>query len=338
MKCLHCKEPIPKYKYCSYACSYADAHKHIKSCWDYNLVPSRNFLPKPTEVVCLYCGVEPKNKDLYYLKLYECRCLFPAKISAKLNAYDHFYSELSRLNIGIELYGEYTSMNGVIPYKCLGCGTKSQTCAKFILDGRFCRRCGGARRIQNNIKKFGTKQNPHAVKAFRKTMMSRYGVPYALQNPDIFQKMVESSYNKKVFTLKGRKFTVQGYEPAAIRILVKDFGVDPKTINDSPPYFDYTNSNGKPARYFPDLQVGDKIVEVKSVYTVGADANLNLKLRAVQALGYTPVLMVINKSQTLNKRYKYDPESGQVCHYSKSGVGKKINTSKRVRPRGKWHP
>lgn len=107
--------------------------------------------------------------------------------------------------------------------------------------------------------------------------MDRYGVDHPMQNIKIFHKAISSAFTRKPFIFpSGRVDYVLGYEPRALKELLdyypeKDIITDIWTI----PTFDYKrvstslrplNKKSVISRYFPDILLPDKIVEVKSTY------------------------------------------------------------------------
>jgi hypothetical protein len=76
----------------------------------------------------------------------------------------------------------------------------------------------------------------------------------------------------KLVTLKGRTFKVQGHEDQVIRWLVETKGVDVHEINvwssRLVPSVQY-RFKGRVRTHKPDLMVRGKVIEVKSVYTLG---------------------------------------------------------------------
>lgn len=94
-----------------------------------------------------------------------------------------------------------------------------------------------------------------------------------------------------------------GYEPHALRYLVGDKGVRARRIQvKSLPRFEYFDKDGCKRQYIPDILVDtDKIVEVKSVATLGCVKGYPAKLsvvkkkrQAVLDAGYRFTLMVFN--------------------------------------------
>jgi hypothetical protein len=122
--------------------------------------------------------------------------------------------------------------------------------------------------------------------AFYTIMIKRYGVKHALQNAELFDKMVKSSFSLKEYILpSGEVCMVQGYEPYALRdILVKDIDDkhiqedDIKTGSKNVPFLEYYTDDGTYHKYFPDIYIPslNMIIEIKSTYTLLLDYEKNL--------------------------------------------------------------
>ena len=120
-----------------------------------------------------------------------------------------------------------------------------------------------------------------------------------------------TAFSKSVVTEKetGKRFVVQGYELLALKQL-KAQGLNMRKLIPSQdvPIVPYV-FEGKSRRYFPDLQYGNTLIEVKSVYTAGitgwsASSNyrgfrmLKAKALACINLGYQFRLMLFVGSST----------------------------------------
>jgi hypothetical protein len=108
---------------------------------------------------------------------------------------------------------------------------------------------------------------------------------------------------KKEMKLNGIYVTVQGYEPQAIRWILKNTNIEQHEINMKPKVFKYFDSVRKVERdYVPDFSIDSKniIVEVKSILTIGAKKNtvfsfdnIKDKAKAVIQEGYRFNLMLM---------------------------------------------
>lgn len=120
-----------------------------------------------------------------------------------------------------------------------------------------------------------------------------------------------TGYRQKTFNIGKREFKVQGYEGHAIHWLVRSREIDPKNIEVGRcvvPRFRY-RLNGKEHWYYPDIKVDDRIVEVKSTWTMGLLGDYEVtkrpllavvkkKARAVERAGFQFRLMLIKKEGT----------------------------------------
>ncbi|ADO00355.1 homing endonuclease [Wiseana iridescent virus] len=161
-----------------------------------------------------------------------------------------------------------------------------------------------------------SKTNEYKVK-YTQTCMDRYGVDHPMKNIKIFSKVISSAFTRKPFTFpSGRVDFVLGYEPRALAELLlyyneEDIITDLWLI----PTFDYKrvstilrplNKKSVVSRYFPDILLPDKIIEVKSTYLYYKDkSNVNCKMKTVAKAGYYCELWVYNsKNIEFKKSYK----------------------------------
>lgn len=200
---------------------------------------------------------------------------------------------------------EYTNNKQLFCLLCK-CGDTYRAVLSDIRRGKHCKKC--------------------KVQKFKDTCMERYGEDNVSKLPDVYEKIVKSSYSRKEFRFpeSGRTITVMGYEPQAlfillgridpylnIKLLEEDIitGKDIKT-------FRY----GSDHLYFPDFLIRNTnhIIEVKSDYTLMMDKEKNvLKFNAVVRDGYIIRLMVFTKNMTLYEYICTDKESIQdiFTHY-----------------------
>jgi hypothetical protein len=114
-------------------------------------------------------------------------------------------------------------------------------------------------------------QRPEVRAACVKTWNRNWEHGHQLRDPDVFKRVMKSSYSRKTITLLGKTFQVQGYEPAVLKELeprIQRLTVDPDTM----PKIFYQDDTGKKRRYYPDalfqLKSGRNVLlEVKSPYT-----------------------------------------------------------------------
>ncbi len=124
----------------------------------------------------------------------------------------------------------------------------------------------------------------------KETNVQRYGVEHPNQDPDILAKAQKPSW--KDFTMpSGDIRKVQGYEPFALRDLLKTYSEDQiKTdrVKGGVPRINY-ETNGKMRYYFPDIFIPheNKIIEVKSTWTYECKTdNIHAKKTATESQGF----------------------------------------------------
>jgi hypothetical protein len=167
-----------------------------------------------------------------------------------------------------------------------------------------------------------SKTNEYKVK-YIQTSLDRYGVDHPMQNVKIFHKAMTSAFTRKSFIFpSGRVDHVLGYEPRALRELL-NYYPEEDIITDiwRIPTFDYNrvstslrplNKESVVSRYFPDILLSNKIIEVKSTYLYYKDrSNVNRKMKAVAKAGYTGELWVYD-AKNLNFKKSYVLVDGKV--------------------------
>jgi len=118
--------------------------------------------------------------------------------------------------------------------------------------------------------------------------MENFGVSFPNQNEEIFNRVIKNSFNKKEYTLpNGNIVKVQGYEPLALDELFSNgYQEDNIIIQFNPIEYEFNNSKHY---YFADIFIKNenKIIEVKSTYTMEKDYDKNIaKWEACVNLGY----------------------------------------------------
>lgn len=162
------------------------------------------------------------------------------------------------------------------------------------------------------ITKFGGHHMSNAkfVADMQARSVNAHGVAFAVQRPEIHERVMAGRYRIKTLELDGKQFKCQGYEPDALRILHK-VGVPATRLSS---FRVHGFKHGKRV-YFPDLMVkswtGEKedrlYVEVKGLYTAGmteggdiknerAFNDLTRKARALVGKAYY-LLMVIDRGK-----------------------------------------
>ena len=130
------------------------------------------------------------------------------------------------------------------------------------------------------------------------TCLLSYGVTNHMQSAEIQAKIQNRGFRRKEFKMpSGDIRIVQGFEPYALKELLKDFSEDMiKTNRVDIPRIIYTVDN-KNRYYFPDVYIPhiNKIIEVKSTWTYKCTTdNIHIKGAACKAAGYLFEIWVYN--------------------------------------------
>jgi hypothetical protein len=150
------------------------------------------------------------------------------------------------------------------------------------------------------LKKYGShpSQNELIKNKIKQTNLKKYGC-HPSQTPDIMEKIIKSSKSYKKYTLpSGEERIIQGYEPYAINLLLKEYAEE-EIITDryKIPTILYKYNN-ETKYYFPDIYIPHKnlIIEVKSdwIYKKQLDRNI-AKEEATRLLGYNYEIWFFNK-------------------------------------------
>lgn len=136
------------------------------------------------------------------------------------------------------------------------------------------------------------------------TFLRHYGVRSPLQCHGIREKQQRTARLLKEVVIEGKKFMVRGYEDKALRWLV-DKGINPNRITirakDGLPSIKWKDKKGQEHFYFPDMLIGQYVVEVKSTYTLGLRhpaefQRVRRKFLAAQEAGYKTVLLLASRN------------------------------------------
>lgn len=335
LKCRVCKSPLVGYSdLCSSKCQdkeldllesarvkeddlrrrekIRELHERLSALEDILLSkgdPRRVHLSKtfPGKVVvkCPSCG-EKRVSTFEYIARYGCRCSRVEKI-AKTNTHSHDFflqrvEASTKVSSRIELLGTYSNAATSIRVRCTSCSHTWSSLPGNILAGHGCPHCSREEVKAKNKLLYGVEysvQRPEIQKKIRRTMTRRYGVRHALQNRQIFNKMVDSSYSYHAYKLGKRTLKVQGFEPHALSYLLQA-GFKPSDIcageDEQIPSIPYV-FRGKELIYHPDIFIPRKnlIIEVKSDYTYKTKRDLNMaKKKGVLAAGYKFKFLVMN--------------------------------------------
>src|SRR5208337_1649757 len=99
------------------------------------------------------------------------------------------------------------------------------------------------------------------------TNRAKYGVDWAIQNPEVFQRNLDSCFKHKVFTLpSGAVVFLQGYEPLVLAHLLGNGYSEQDFLWAGKPSFQYQDASGKVRRYHPDFVLPRRgmVIEVKA--------------------------------------------------------------------------
>jgi hypothetical protein len=132
------------------------------------------------------------------------------------------------------------------------------------------------------------------------TSQAKYGTDWPIQDPDVFQRNVDSCFKHKVFVLpSGAIVFLQGYEPYVVTHMLNDGYKEQDFQWRNKPSFWYTDKAGRRRRYHPDLVLPthNSIVEVKARKWFERDLDLIIrKGRACQDAGWEFTVAVMGNN------------------------------------------
>lgn len=171
------------------------------------------------------------------------------------------------------------------------------------------------KRVKTNIEKYGFEcplSNSDVQNKIKKQYLEKYGVEYPMQRKDIQKKSLLSCLKKKIYRMPdGKEYYVQGFEPYAINLLLKEYTHDEIMIDcNEMPCFPYFYDNKK-KMYFPDifLQKENKVIEVKSTWTIKLNTDKILeKQKAVEDANYECVIWIFDKGGKFIEEIKNSKE------------------------------
>lgn len=181
------------------------------------------------------------------------------------------------------------------------------------------------RRKKTCLEKYGVEEHlsrPDVWDNIRNTNMKKYGVPYVSmddtirdkqkatllknynvehpnQNISIFKKAQSTSFKKKIYEFpSGRVEYVQGFEPQALNILMNKEKIKEHDIyvGEEVPIIRWSDQNGKPRVHYPDIYIKsqNRIVEVKSTYTIRSKKELLIRKEFAEKEGYIYNIYVLD--------------------------------------------
>jgi hypothetical protein len=138
-----------------------------------------------------------------------------------------------------------------------------------------------------------------------KTCLDKYGVSHVMHVPEIASRVRSSSFSTKLYTFpSGREVVLQGYEPYAIDLLIKQ-GYDESQIMTSKrdvPEIWYMDSDFVVRRYYMDIHIPkeNRVIEVKSTWTVKLNPDvIERKLQACHNAGFVTDTWTFDKKGAL---------------------------------------
>jgi hypothetical protein len=155
---------------------------------------------------------------------------------------------------------------------------------------------------QTNLQKYGDefacKTNIVKLRSIA-TCKEKYGVEYYMQNLEVQEKFQAKCKKFKDYTMpSGTIRKVQGYEPFALDILLKEY-TEEQILTDRKEVGRIPYKHGEKQRYyFPDIKIPhmNKIIEVKSPWTITLERDtIDLKANAAKEHGYDYEIWVITK-------------------------------------------
>lgn len=153
--------------------------------------------------------------------------------------------------------------------------------------------------------------NARAQEARVETMQRRYGVDSPLQIREVFERQQRSAMAVKRIVVKGVEFQVQGYEGIVINRMVAK-GAKVKRIKTvGLPTIRYKDVNNKTRIYYPDIQYGQTLVEVKSTQTLGVNFSkmselfkkVMRKVKGAYESGYNLKLVLVVNAHRRGERF-----------------------------------
>lgn len=171
-----------------------------------------------------------------------------------------------------------------------------------------------SKKIQDKIKESNMKEygNPNYIQsdAGKKQMIELYGVPNAMQNPEIFSKAMKSAFSSKPYEYpSGNVVYIQGYEHYALNDLLES-GIEENDIVIGNGVVECVNYEygGKKRVYFPDIYIKslDLLIEVKSTYTYEKDKEKNDRKFEAACKNHNFELRIYGPKGNLIEKRRYD--------------------------------
>lgn len=138
---------------------------------------------------------------------------------------------------------------------------------------------------KTNLERYGVEnpiQCPEIREKLKQTNLERYGVENVTECPEIYERAVRNSHKRKTYIFpSGKSYIVQGYEPKAIDLLIKEGYTEDQIqlINRPSIKYFWSSTDGygddKWHVYHPDIIIPHetRIIEVKSTWTYDGCGN-----------------------------------------------------------------
>ena len=232
------------------------------------------------------------------------------KCSNKKRGNFNNYVEVMKVfnNKGLELLPnqEYVGNKSKLAFICNFCNKIAHMSLSEIKRGRLCEHCSKIRYKNTCIQTYGVdnffKSSEFTEKRIA-TNLLKYGHEHHMQNQEIINKTIRTSYLTKQYTLpkSGKIILCQGYEPRFLDMILKYYDesmivTEKKDI----PKIKYINQDNKNAIYFPDFYIPHEntLIEIKSTWTLKIELLKNkLKYRSCVDNGYTICIYVFDHSK-----------------------------------------
>ena len=139
---------------------------------------------------------------------------------------------------------------------------------------------------------------------FKQTMIEKYGVEHALQNDEIFRKMIQSSFRKREYIYNDdTKTYILGYEDLALKDIENSglYKIIEAGDSENIPTFWYDFENKK-HKYYPDIFLPEinTIIEVKSDYYFENEMGKNIA-KAIEVSKTYTILFYVYFNRTSKK-------------------------------------
>ena len=167
---------------------------------------------------------------------------------------------------------------------------------------------------QTCLKKYGVEHQMLLLEThnkIRQTCLKKYGVENPSQVPEIVDIKCKNSYRRKLYIMpSGSQIMCQGYEPFALKKLIKDELINETDIvtgAKNVPEIWYDDEAGKKHRHYVDIFISsqNRLIEVKSTWTAEKKKdNIFLKQEAGKKLGYLYEIWIYNKKGEIVECHK----------------------------------